>query len=139
MSDLFLKLLNVPTAGNVLRAALEFRGISLLPWIVLAALALGSIVWWTYRRDTAASSISRRALLAGLRGAFLFLLLLLFLRPVIMITIDADTRSTIACLFDGSASMSITDRRTDASDQKRAAIATAGKNTDISRHDLLQA
>src|SRR2546430_15161397 len=106
MTNVVLKLLGLRDSGNIVRASLELRGIGMIPWVLLLGAMLGLIVWITYRRTTGDASTSRRAILAGLRGAFLFLLLLMVLRPVLQLTIDATTRRQLICLFDFSAIMS---------------------------------
>ena len=61
--------------------------------------------------------------LAALRILFIALVLALFLRPVLALTVEGSIRRLLVVLVDTSASMQIRDPRLDAPEQKRAAIA----------------
>lgn len=125
MTDLLLKLLGVPAndAVHIAKAALVFRGGLSVGWYVFIVLVTAGLVAWIYRITPVALAPWRRHTLAGLRVAFLALLLALLLRPVLAFTVEGSIRRVLVMLVDGSASMQIADPRLDANDQKRAAIA----------------
>lgn len=124
MLDALLKLLNarVTDASNVSHAELLLRGPVGVAWVVLLMLLATSGAFWLYRSLRDLSS-SRRWMMAGLRAAFLVLLLGLLLRPVLRFTVEGEVRRVLLLLLDGSASMSIADPRTESDDLKRAGIA----------------
>jgi hypothetical protein len=115
--------LPVDDVGKVSRWEMVFHGVN-PAYVMLGALVLGGIVVWMYRRVGEELSPGRRYTLAGLRTVFLVLLLGLLLRPVLRMTLESSVRRSILVLLDGSASMSeIKDRRSEADDLKRVAIA----------------
>ena len=125
MTDLLLNFFGLPTTDvtNVARWSLAFYGLNPL-YILLTAAFLCALVILMYRRAANDISPFRRYTLAFLRCAFLILILLMLLRPVLSVTLESNVRRTLLILFDTSASMSdIKDQRTDANDLKRAAIA----------------
>ncbi len=124
MTDLILKLLGarVEAAGDLASVRLAFQGGVGAGWVVLLALALAGLGVWTYRQWPPSTTPARRWLLTGLRVAFLLLLTLLLLRPVLAFTVEGSVRRTLLFLVDGSASMQIKDPRVNADDVKRAAL-----------------
>src|SRR5258706_4320381 len=92
-------------------------------WIILIGIVLALAALWLYRRDGESISPLRRWTMAALRIAFLSLILLLLLRPVLSFTMENTVRRGLVVLVDTSTSMGIKDPRTEAADQKRAAIA----------------
>ncbi|MFA6544241.1 MAG: VWA domain-containing protein, partial [Limisphaerales bacterium] len=124
MTDLILKLLGarLEAAGDLASVRLALQGGVGIGWVVLLALALGALGVWTYRQWPPSTTPARRWLLTGLRVAFLMLLTLLLLRPVLMFTVEGSVRRTLLLLVDGSASMQIKDPRVNADDLKRAAL-----------------
>jgi von Willebrand factor type A domain len=124
--DLLLKFCGVKleSASKVSGAELALRNSSWLPWIVVLAVVLLSLAWFSYWRDAREiASNGKRRLLTGLRMLLFVLLLLLLLRPVIAFTLESSIRRTLLALVDVSGSMKIQDPRFDPSDLKRAAIA----------------
>ena len=82
------------TAGPLASARLALRHGSALGWVIVLAVALGGLVWWSYRRDTQLES-SRQRKLITLRILLLALLLLLFVQPVLTLTLGSSTRTTL--------------------------------------------
>ncbi|HEY8667738.1 MAG TPA: hypothetical protein VIL86_13815 [Tepidisphaeraceae bacterium] len=121
-------------AGRVAGGTLHLRGGISAAWVLLAAVALGALVVWMYRRVGEHVSGLKKGLLAGLRIALLLLILALILRPVLTLAIEGTIRRSLLMLFDTTASMTIDDPRTQEIDLKRAAIAKdlldAGKGLD---------
>ena len=124
MTDLILKLLGarVEAAGDLASVRLAFQGGVGAGWVVLLALVLAGLGVWTYRQSPPSTTPARRWLLTALRVAFLILLTLLLLRPVLAFTVEGSMRRTLLLLVDGSASMQIKDPRVSAEDVKRAAL-----------------
>jgi uncharacterized membrane protein len=83
------------------------------PWpalvAVIAVIAAGVVVVWTYRRVRVPASVWRRALLLGLRIATLALILFCLLAPVLIVRTVASQRNFLAVLVDDSRSMAIAD------------------------------
>src|SRR5688572_8534069 len=125
MTQLFLKLLGarVEDAVNIARASLAFRGGIGAGWIIFLLVLLGGAIYWMYRQTPVPISPRRKYTLAALRIAFIALVLALFLRPVLALTVEGSIRRLLVVLVDTSASMQIRDPRLDAPEQKRAAIA----------------
>jgi len=125
MTQLFLKLLGarVEDAVNIARASLAFRGGIGAGWIIFLLLLLGGAIYWMYRQTPVPISPRRKYTLAALRIAFIALVLALFLRPVLALTVEGSIRRLLVVLVDTSASMQIRDPRLEAPEQKRAAIA----------------
>ena len=75
--------------------------------VVLAAsaVAAGALAWWAYGRSTPAVSGVRRAALAGLRWAALFLVLLLLVEPVWRRVARTGEAPLLAVLVDDSESL----------------------------------
>lgn len=124
MLEALLKLLNVRVidASNVSHVEVMLRGPVGLAWVVLLMLLSTAGAFWLYRSLRELSS-PRRWLMAGLRAAFLVLLLGLLLRPVLRLTVEGEVRQVLLLLLDGSASLSIADPRTESDDLKRVGIA----------------
>ena len=125
MTQLFLKLLGarVEDAVDIARASLAFRGGISAGWIIFLLLILGTGIYWMYRKTPVPISPQRKYTLAALRIVFIGLVLVLFLRPVLALTVEGSIRRLLVVLVDTSASMQIRDPRFDAAEQKRAAIA----------------
>ena len=125
MTQLFLKLLGarVEDAVNIARASLAFRGGIGAGWVIFLLLLLGAAIYWIYRQTPVPISPRRKYTLAALRIAFIGLVLVLFLRPVLALTVEGSIRRLLVVLVDTSASMQIRDPRFDVAEQKRAAIA----------------
>jgi hypothetical protein len=125
MTQLFLKLLGarVDDAVDIARASLAFRGGIGVGWVILLLIVLGGAIYWMYRQTPIAMSRYRKYTLAGLRIAFVALILVLFLRPVLALTVEGSIRRLLVVMVDSSASMQIRDPRFDLTEQKRAAIA----------------
>ncbi len=124
MVDLLMKLFGVQVddAASITEVNLAFSSGIGAGWIVLAALALAAAVGWMYWRTAKHLTLSHKVQLAALRTAFLFLLVVLLLRPVLAFTVEGSVRRMLVILLDGTASMQIQDPRIDEADQKRAAI-----------------
>lgn len=127
MTEFLLKLFGAQIEGavRVTNASLALRGASALGWILFLLLLLGAMVYWMYRRSPPHLSRARKTTLAGLRIAFLGLILALLLRPVLSFTVEGNVRRALVVLMDSSASMQIKDVRMDEGDRKRLAIINA--------------
>ena len=125
MTDFILKLLGarVESAGDIAGVKLAFHGGLPLGWVVLLALALGALTWWTYQNSPVTLTTTRKLTLATLRILFLFSILLLLMRPVLAFTVEGSVRRSLLFLVDASASMQIKDPRITPDDLKRAALA----------------
>lgn len=123
--DVLLKIFGIRAtdAQSIARSDVQFHGVNPVH-VILAALLLGALVAWMYRRAGQDVPAWRRYVMAGLRAAFLLLILGLLLRPVLSVTFESSIRRSVLLLLDTSASMSqILDQRTEADDLKRLAIA----------------
>src|SRR4051812_18955492 len=89
---------------------------------VLIAVALIAIAVLFYRRLHDVSPV-KKYFAAGLRAAFLLLLLGLLLRPTLRFNLEGTMRRALILLVDDSASMKIADPRSDNADRLRAQIA----------------
>src|SRR5260370_22412534 len=125
MAQLLLKLLGVKAENGayITQPVLALRGGIHPGWVLLLAVLLTVAVVWLYRREGEGISSFRRWTMALLRVMFLGLILLLLLRPVLSFTMENTIRRGLIVLADTSTSMGIKDPRTEAADQKRAAIA----------------
>jgi hypothetical protein len=125
MTEFWLKLLGVEMdeAVRIADVSLAFRGGFNLGWILLFTLLLGTGIYLAYRFGPASLPTGRRLLLTGLRILFVGLILMLFLRPVLSLTVEGSVRRMLVLLMDGSSSMQIEDPRVEQDDLKRAAIA----------------
>jgi hypothetical protein len=76
MYDFFLKLMGVPVeqVSRITQSQLRFRGDVDFIWIVLAAVALGVMVFLMYRKAAPDLSPVKKYTLATLRTVFLLLL-----------------------------------------------------------------
>lgn len=126
MIDLLLKLFGVQIdeAVQVTSASLRLRNGDAIGWVLLLFLALARLAWLVYSRGAHRGlSRWRRRVLIGLRTLVFFLILLIFLRPVVSFSVEGKIRALLVGLFDESSSMRIPDPRVDATDLRRAAIA----------------
>src|SRR5258705_1982796 len=125
MTRLFLKLVGarVDDAVDIASASVALRGGIGAGWLVLLLLVLGSALYWMYRQTPVPMSPRRKYTLAALRIGFVALILALLLRPVLALTVEGSVRRLLVVLVDTSASMQISDPRTDPTEQKRAALA----------------
>jgi hypothetical protein len=142
MYDFFLKLLGVPVdqVARITDSRLRFRGdVDYFIWIIIAAIVLGVMVFLMYRKAAPELSPVKKYTLATLRTVFLFLILLLLIRPVWAFVIESTVRRELVVLVDSSTSMKIEDPRSDTDDLKRVAIAksqldpTKGLNQTVSQ------
>jgi len=126
MTDLLLRLfgLQIDGALRVVSTGLQFRNSGAAGWVLVLAPALAVLAWWTYRQLPGEVPLGnrRRRWLIGLRTAFLLLILLILLRPVLTFILEGSVRRVLVCLFDDSASMAIKDSRADAMDVTRASL-----------------
>src|SRR3954469_15490518 len=125
MYDFFLKLMGVPVeqVARITDSRLRFRGDVDLLWIIGAAIVLGVLVFMMYRKAAPELSPVKKYVLATLRTVFLFLILLLLMRPVWAFVIESSIRRELVMMFDSSTSMKIEDPRVEADDLKRVALA----------------
>jgi hypothetical protein len=126
VTEFLLKLCGVKVEGASRVAGAEFalRNQSWLGWVIVLAVLLATLTWFSYWRDaTEIVNHRKRRVLTTLRIVFFALLLLLLLRPVLAFTLESAIRRTLLTLVDTSGSMKIQDPRFDPSDLKRAAIA----------------
>ncbi len=112
----------VDDAASITEVKLAFSSGIGAGWVVLIALGLAAVVGWMYWRTAPHLTLSHKAQLAALRTAFLFLLVVLLLRPVLAFTVEGSVRRMLVILLDGSASMQIKDPRTEEADVKRSAL-----------------
>ncbi len=73
--------------------------------LVLALLGAGALAWWTYGRSTPRVAGGKRVLLAGLRFAALFVVLLLLFEPVLRFLDATEEPPVLAVLVDQSQSL----------------------------------
>ncbi len=125
MTELLLKLLGtrVDDALAISKVSLAFRGGVALPWVVLVAILLGLLTWWSYLKTPVPMTRARKWTLTALRLLFFALVIGLLMRPILALTVEGSIRRSLVMLIDDSASMQIKDPRLDGDDQKRAAIA----------------
>ena len=111
-------------ASEVAGAQLILRNSGALGWVVLAALLIGGLTWWSYWREAREMiSPARRRVLTALRIVLFLLLLLIVLRPVLAFTVEGSIRRQLITLLDASGSMGIQDPRFASADLVRAALA----------------
>jgi uncharacterized membrane protein len=125
-SEILLRIFGVKMehASEVAGAQLILRNSGALGWVVLAALLIGVLTWWSYWREAREIiSPGRRHVLTGLRIALILLLLLIVLRPVLAFKIEGRIRRQLVALLDVSGSMGIQDPRFEEADLVRAAMA----------------
>jgi uncharacterized membrane protein len=114
----------IETAAHIAGAHLALRNSDLLGWVILLALLILALTWWSYRRVASELTSPRmRWVLTTLRAVFFLLLLLILLRPVLAFTVEGTIRRQLLMLVDASASMKIQDPRFDPADLARAAMA----------------
>ena len=116
--------MKIENAAHVAGARLVLRNSDLAGWVVLAALLVLVLTWWSYWRSAREMvSVRMRWLLTVLRAVLFLLLLLALLRPVLAFTVEGTIRRQLLMLVDASASMKIQDPRFDQADLVRAAMA----------------
>lgn len=125
MYDFFLKMMGVPSeqVSKIVDNRLHFRSDVDPMWIILTAVILGVMVFLMYRKAAPDIPPFKKYLLATLRTVFLFLILLMLMRPVWAFVIESSIRRELVILVDSSTSMKIEDPRSDTDDLKRVAIA----------------
>ncbi len=125
MTALFLKLLNIniEKTGKITSARLDFYPEVNIAFLVLLTVLIGISVYFLYKSPADDVPVWKRNTMAGLRIAFLIMLLFIFLKPTIALTLEGSIRRTLLFLLDNTASMQIKDFRSDAMDIRRAAIA----------------
>src|SRR5947209_3922809 len=125
IAKLLLNLLGIraENGGYITHPQVALRGGIHPAWMVLIGIVLALAALWLYRREGESIGHVRRWTMAALRIAFFSLILLLLLRPVLSFTMENTVRRALVVVVDTSTSMGIKDPRTDAADQKRAAIA----------------
>ena len=127
MTEFLLRIFGVrmDNAAHISGVQVVLRNSGAIGWIILLAVLLGAMTWWSYWRDARDwVSPARRRVLTTLRILLFLLLLLILLRPVLAFTIEGTIRRTLINLIDTSASMKIADPRFDEADRKRAALAS---------------
>jgi hypothetical protein len=126
MTELLLRLcgVKIENAAHLAGARLALRNSDLAGWVVLAALLILALTWWSYWQSVR-DLVSRRLrwVLTILRAVLFSLLLLIVLRPVLAFTVEGTIRRQLLMLVDASASMKIQDPRFDPADLARAAMA----------------
>jgi uncharacterized membrane protein len=125
-TEILLRLFGVKieNAAHIAGAHLALRNSGMLGWIVLLALIILALTWWSYRRVAGEiTSQKMRWVLTTLRALLFLLLLFILLRPVLAFTVEGTIRRQLLMLVDASASMKIQDPRFDAADLTRAAMA----------------
>src|SRR3989442_14102969 len=125
MTQVILKLLHTPLSETtrLVDAAIAFRGTVGLGWVAAFGLVLGVGTVWMYRATTEGLPAWRKYTLAALRVIFLFFVLSLLLRPVLVLTVENSVRRSLVLLLDATSSMTIKDQRHDDTDLKRVAVA----------------
>ncbi len=73
--------------------------------LVLCLLAAAGLTWWTYGRSVPRVPTARRLLLSALRGAALFIVLILLFEPVLRRIEATEEPPVLAVLVDGSQSL----------------------------------
>ena len=127
MTEFLLRIFGIKmdNAAHISGVQVVLRNSGAVGWIILLAVLLGAMTWWSYWRDTREwVTPARRRVLTALRILLFLLLLLILLRPVFAFTIEGTIRRTLINLIDTSASMKIADPRFDEADRKRAALAS---------------
>ncbi len=132
------------TATETLERRLEFAGLPQGWHAIVAMVLLGLILWASvhlYRRERRVGASARiRASLALLRCTVLAVLALVWLQPVIATYTRREIEAPTLLLIDGSASMSLHDRYTDETEQRRVRQALgnvqANDLTTLSRADV---
>lgn len=126
MAYWLLKLLGIHAANGaqITHPTIAVRSAYPVALIVLLGVALAAGAVWLYRREADYARPFKRYVMAALRIAFLAMLLVLLLRPVLSFTMENTVRRGLVILVDTSTSMGIKDPRSEAADVKRAAIAT---------------
>ena len=125
MTSLFLKLLNIniEKTGKITSARLDFYPEINIALFILLIVLIGVSIYFLYKSPGDDIPAWRRNTMAGLRIAFMIMLLFVFLKPTIALTLEGNIRRTLLLLLDNTASMQIKDFRSDAMDVRRAAIA----------------
>lgn len=128
MIQLLLNLFGVKAAGiqRLSGVSIYFQNRGAIGWVILFALLLGALSWWTYAHTERKLTQAKRRLLTTLRTSLFLLILIALLRPVLSFTLEGGVKKMLVLLLDTSASMKIQDPRRSDDDIKRAAI---GKGT----------
>ena len=113
----------IEPGSEIVGRSVEFHGGVGLGWVLLMALGFAGVIAISYRWMPAEQTAVRKAILVGLRVAFVVLLLGILFRPILALELSQKIQQTLLVLIDSSGSMSITDPRVDTADIKRAAIA----------------
>ncbi|EDY20094.1 hypothetical protein CfE428DRAFT_2683 [Chthoniobacter flavus Ellin428] len=125
-TEILLRLcgVKIENAAHIAGAHLALRNGDLLGWVILCALLILALTWWSYWRVASELTSQKvRWVLTSLRAALFLLLLLILLRPVLAFTVEGTIRRQLLMLVDTSASMKIQDPRFDPADLARAAMA----------------
>ncbi len=77
--------------------------------LVLCFAAAAGLTWWTYGRSAPRTTPGRRIVLMALRGAALFIVLLLLFEPVLRRTEAEEEEPVLAVLVDASQSLALED------------------------------
>ncbi len=93
------------------------------PLLLVACLfAAAGLTWWTYGRSVPRVTPGRRAVLMALRGAALFIVLLLLFEPVLRQIEATEEPPVLAVLVDGSQSLGREDGTGEGASAARAAL-----------------
>lgn len=90
--------------------------------LVLCFAAAAGLTWWTYGRSAPRATPRRRAVLMTLRGAALFLVLLLLFEPVLRRVEAEEEEPVLAVLVDASRSLALEDGGGPGAEAVRAAL-----------------
>ena len=123
MLQWLLRLLNVHVdrATDLTKVTLSLRQVS-GGWLFVLGIVAVLVSWLSYRSNVQLSRF-RRVGLTVLRSLFLLMLLLMLGRPVLRMGVEGSVQQTLIVLVDQTQSMEIPERRTEADDLKRAALA----------------
>lgn len=120
--------------------SLRFSGMPENAAVLLAIIVLFALLSWltirNYRREGAAPN-RVKSLIAGLRIATLFLLLLVFLQPAIVATFARIQTSAVVVLVDDTLSMQWKDRYTDAKQSSALAAALGVPESKLAGDDRI--
>jgi hypothetical protein len=109
-------------------------------WLLFGCLGLAALAVAFYLRYQPARARWIRALLAGLRGAVLGLLLLALAEPALTLLVTTRPRPSLWVLFDGTDSMGIADELSEAEQGRlRAAVGLDTRPGSLTRIDYVKA
>src|SRR5882762_7618975 len=123
LPEILLRLcgVKIENAAHIAGAHLALRNSEMLGWVLLSALIILALTWWSYWRVAGElTSQKMRWVLTTLRALLFLLLFFILLRPVLAFTVEGTIRRQLLMLVDASASMKIQDPRFDAADLTRA-------------------